>query len=47
MNDKKIQVSDKTEVIKSCLVTGFPYTYLDTANGPLQVLKNSSEKEFR
>ena len=27
LNDKQIRVSDKTEVIKSCLVTGFPYTY--------------------
>jgi myo-inositol-1(or 4)-monophosphatase len=37
LNDKKISVSNKTELIKSCLVTGFPYTYLDTPNGPLQV----------
>ena len=39
LNDKMIRVSDKTEVIKSCLVTGFPYTYLDTPNGPLQVFE--------
>lgn len=39
LNDKKIRVSDKTEVIKSCLVTGFPYTYLDEPNGPLQVFE--------
>jgi len=39
LNDKKIQVSDKTSVIKSCLVTGFPYTYLDEPNGPLQVFE--------
>lgn len=37
LNDKKIQVSDETQVIKSCLVTGFPYTYLDMPNGPLEV----------
>ena len=37
LNDKKIQVSEKTELIKSCMVTGFPYTYLDTPNGPLQI----------
>ena len=37
LNDKKISVSNKTELIKSCLVTGFPYTYLDAPNGPLQV----------
>jgi myo-inositol-1(or 4)-monophosphatase len=39
LNEKKINVSDKTEVIKSCLVTGFPYTYLDEPNGPLQVFE--------
>jgi myo-inositol-1(or 4)-monophosphatase len=37
LNDKKIQVSKETEVGRSCLVTGFPYTYLDEPNGPLQV----------
>ena len=37
LNDKKIHVSQKTEVLKSCLVTGFPYTYLDLPNGPLEV----------
>jgi myo-inositol-1(or 4)-monophosphatase len=37
LNDKKIHVSEKTEVLKSCLVTGFPYTYLDHPNGPLEV----------
>ena len=44
LNDKKITVSDKTEVIKSCLVTGFPYTYLDTPNGPLQVFEKLIRK---
>jgi len=39
LNDKKISVSSKTELIKSCLVTGFPYTYLDAPNGPLQVFE--------
>lgn len=37
LNDKKIQVSTKEDVLSSCLVTGFPYTYLDMPNGPLQV----------
>ncbi len=37
LNDKKISVSSKTELIKSCLVTGFPYTYLNSPNGPLEV----------
>ncbi|MBN8832768.1 MAG: inositol monophosphatase [Niastella sp. SCN 39-18] len=39
LNDKKITVSNKTEVIRSCLVTGFPYTYLDSPRGPLQVFE--------
>jgi myo-inositol-1(or 4)-monophosphatase len=39
LNDKKIHVSDKSTVIKSCLVTGFPYTYLDSPNGPIQVFE--------
>jgi myo-inositol-1(or 4)-monophosphatase len=44
LNDKRISVSDKTEVIHSCLVTGFPYTYLDTPNGPLQVFEKLIRK---
>lgn len=39
LNDNKIAVSNKKEVLKSCLVTGFPYTYLDQPNGPLQVFE--------
>ena len=39
LNDKQIHVSDKSTVIKSCLVTGFPYTYLDSPNGPIQVFE--------
>jgi myo-inositol-1(or 4)-monophosphatase len=37
LNDKKISVSAETDALKACLVTGFPYTYLDSPNGPLQV----------
>lgn len=37
LNDKPIQVSKKKEVISSCLVTGFPYTYLNEPNGPLDI----------
>jgi myo-inositol-1(or 4)-monophosphatase len=37
LNNETIHVSQTTEVIKSCLVTGFPYTYLDQPNGPLEV----------
>ena len=36
---QKISVRNKTEVLKSCLVTGFPYTYPDVPNGPLQVFE--------
>lgn len=39
LNDKKIKVSTKQEVMSSCLVTGFPYTYLDAPNGPLNVFE--------
>ncbi len=44
LNDKKISVTTRTEVIKSCLVTGFPYTYLDEENGPLQVFEKFIRK---
>jgi len=44
LNDKKIHVSDKTELINSCLVTGFPYTYLDAENGPLQIFEKFIRK---
>lgn len=37
LNGDVIHVSNQTEVMKSCLVTGFPYTYLDMPNGPLEV----------
>lgn len=39
LNDKFIQVSKKEKVANACLVTGFPYTYLDTENGPLEVFE--------
>lgn len=44
MNDKKISVTDRADVLKSCLVTGFPYTYLDMPNGPLQVFEKFIRK---
>lgn len=44
LNDKKISVSEKKEVISSCLVTGFPYTYLDQPNGPLEVFSRLIRK---
>lgn len=36
LNTEPIRVSGESEVIKACLVTGFPYTYLDSPNGPLE-----------
>ena len=44
LNDRKIEVSTKTEVIRACLVTGFPYTYLDMPNGPLQIFERFIRK---
>ncbi|MEJ7913469.1 MAG: inositol monophosphatase family protein, partial [Chitinophagaceae bacterium] len=40
----KIRVSTKEKVINACLVTGFPYTYLDLPNGPLQVFERFIRK---
>ena len=37
LNDKQIRVSERKEVASACLVTGFPYTFLDEPNGPLEV----------
>ena len=39
MNEKPIRVSNETNVLTSCLVTGFPYTYLDMPNGPLEIFQ--------
>ena len=44
LNNEKITISNKTAVVNSCLVTGFPYTYLDTPNGPLQVFEKLIRK---
>jgi len=44
LNDKPIHVSAESETIKACLVTGFPYTYLDMANGPLEVFERFIRK---
>lgn len=38
LNEKKISVSEKADVGTSCLVTGFPYSYIDEPNGPLEIL---------
>ncbi len=44
LNGQPIQVSEKAEVSSSCLVTGFPYTYLDMPNGPLQCFERFIRK---
>lgn len=37
LNDKPIHVSAETKAINACLVTGFPYTYINMPNGPLEI----------
>lgn len=37
LNGRKLQVSAETNVLKSCLVTGFPYTYPQLHIGPLEI----------
>lgn len=44
LNDKKIEVSNKTKVATSCLVTGFPYIYFDEPNGPLEIFEKFIRK---
>ncbi len=44
LNDERIKVGSKSAVINSCLATGFPYTYLDSPNGPLQVFERLIRK---
>jgi myo-inositol-1(or 4)-monophosphatase len=44
LNDKPIRVSDQSNVINSCLVTGFPYTYINMSNGPLEIFERFIRK---
>ena len=44
LNETPITVSSKNKVINACLVTGFPYTYLDAPNGPLQIFERLIRK---
>jgi myo-inositol-1(or 4)-monophosphatase len=44
LNEKKISVSEQTQTIKACLVTGFPYTYLNMPNGPLEIFERFVRK---
>ena len=44
LNDVAICVSQQHQVKHACLVTGFPYTYLDMENGPLEVFSRLIRK---
>jgi myo-inositol-1(or 4)-monophosphatase len=44
LNDKPIRVSNESEAIKACLVTGFPYTYINMPNGPLEIFERFIRK---
>jgi myo-inositol-1(or 4)-monophosphatase len=44
LNNQTIHVSGEASVQKACLVTGFPYTYLDEPNGPLEVFSRLIRK---
>jgi len=44
LNDKPIHVSSQSKTIKSCLVTGFPYTYINAKNGPLEIFERFIRK---
>jgi myo-inositol-1(or 4)-monophosphatase len=46
LNDQPIKVSTKNNLLTSCLVTGFPYQYLDTENGPLQIFEKLIRKSI-
>lgn len=44
LNNEKVSVSVKSRLITSCIVTGFPYTYLEQPNGPLEVFSKLIRK---
>lgn len=44
LNDRPIHVSNQSEAIKACLVTGFPYTYINMPNGPLEIFERFIRK---
>ena len=46
LNEQPIKVSNKNNLLTSCLVTGFPYQYLDTENGPLQIFEKLIRKSI-
>jgi len=44
LNDQPIAVSRQAQTIKACLVTGFPYTYINLPNGPLEIFERFIRK---
>jgi myo-inositol-1(or 4)-monophosphatase len=44
LNDKPIKVSEQSQAIKACLVTGFPYTYINMPDGPLEIFERFIRK---
>lgn len=44
LNDRAIKVSNQSKTVNACLVTGFPYTYLNSENGPLEVFERFIRK---
>jgi myo-inositol-1(or 4)-monophosphatase len=44
LNDKPIKVGGHDDLHEACLVTGFPYTYLDTPNSPLDIFSKLIRK---
>ncbi len=44
LNDQPIHVSKQDRAINACLVTGFPYTYINMPNGPLEVFERFIRK---
>ncbi len=40
LNNRKIKVTTQPNVLDSCLVTGFPYTYPKLHKGPLEIFSN-------
>jgi myo-inositol-1(or 4)-monophosphatase len=44
LNEKPIHVSSETKALHACLVTGFPYTYINIPNGPLEIFERFIRK---
>lgn len=44
LNGHPIHVSSQEKAINACLVTGFPYTYINIPNGPLEIFERFIRK---